>query len=314
MSVDIRIVGLGAFYPERLVKNEQLPALDPPLPVEEIDRIGVLSRHWAGDADDSVKLAVSAARKAMERAEASPDSIDFVIFANWSERRYVPDLAPRLQEALGIQGAFAFDVCGACTGFLLGVTAAAGYMQSARFRRGLVVAGDCSSRRMRPGSRATIVFGDAAGAAVLERDGGRGRRVVDFELRSEGARHGIMEIDADGYLKAHIRQRDLNELAVSSLARASGALLERNRVTWNDVDWVVPHSGTPGIQALLAERLGIDASKVLQNLPRIGNVTTASIPCALDEYIEAGVIRPEHSVLVAAVGLGWNTAAALLVP
>lgn len=305
------MTGLGTYLPERLVTNSQLPALDPPHSLADMDKVGVRARGIASDEEDVLFMAVRAAERALVQAEVSAQSLDFLILANWTERRYVPDFAPRVQQALGAQRAFAFDVGCACAGFLYGLTIAHGYLQNPRYRCGLVLASDRSTRRLRPRSRATLVFGDAAAAMVVEKDAGRGARLIDYELRTDGSQHGIMDIDADGYLNPKIKQRELNQLAGRSLATVSRTLLERNELTLDDVDWILPHSGTAGVQAMLAEHLGAPPEKTLNNLADVGNVTTASIPISLDHFVKRGLMKPGQRVLSSAVGLGWQYCAVL---
>ena len=308
---ELWMTGLGTYLPERLVTNSELPALEPPHSLADMDKVGVRARGIAGDQEDVLFMAVRAGERALARAEVSAQSLDFLILANWTERRYVPDFAPRVQQALGAQRAFAFDVGCACAGFLYGLTIAHGYLQNPRFQRGLVLASDRSTQRLRPRTRATLVFGDAAAAMVVEKDAGRGGRLIDYELRTDGSQHGIMDIDADGYLNPKIKQRELNQLAGRSLAEVSRTLLERNELTVDDVDWFLPHSGTAGVQAMLAEHLGARPEKTLNNLADVGNVTTASIPISLDHFIKRGLIKPGQRVLSAAVGLGWQYCAVL---
>jgi 3-oxoacyl-[acyl-carrier-protein] synthase-3 len=305
------MTGLGTYLPRRSVSNRELPALDPPHTLADMDRVGVRARGIAADDEDVLFMALSAAGRALARAEVEAASLDFLILANWSERRYVPDFAPRLQHALGAPGAFAFDVGCACAGFLYGLSIAHGYLQNPRFKRGLVLASDRSTRRLRPGSRANLVFGDAAAAMVVERDAGRGHRLIDYELRTDGSQNGIMDVDEHGQLNPKIKQRELNQLAGRSLAAVSRALLERNGLGLDDIDWLLPHSGTAGVQAMLAEYLGAPPEKTLNNLADVGNVTTASIPVALDHFISIGKLKPGDRILSAAVGLGWQSCAAL---
>jgi 3-oxoacyl-[acyl-carrier-protein] synthase III len=305
------MTGLGTYLPERLVTNRELPALEPPHSLADMDKVGVRARGIASDQEDVLFMAVRAAERALAQADVSAQSLDFLILANWTERRYVPDFAPRVQQALGAQRAFAFDVGCACAGFLFGLTIAHGYLQNPRYRCGLVLASDRSTRRLRPRSRATLVFGDAAAAMVVEKDAGRGGRLIDYELRTDGSQHGIMDIDADGYLNPKIKQRELNQLAGRSLAAVSRTLLERNELTLDDVDWFLPHSGTAGVQAMLAEHLGAPPEKTLNNLADVGNVTTASIPISLDHFVKRGLMKPGQRVLSAAVGLGWQYCAVL---
>ena len=305
------MTGLGTYLPERLVKNGELPALDPPHTLADMDRVGVRSRGIASDHEDVLFMAVRAAERALGKAEVSAESLDFLILANWSERRYVPDFAPRVQHALGARRAFAFDVGCACAGFIYGLTLAHGYLQNPRFSRGLVLASDRSTRRLRPGSRATLVFGDAAAAMVVQKDAARGSRLLDYELCTDGSQNEIMEVGADGYLNPKLKQRELNQLAGRSLANVSRALLERNQLTLDDIDWLLPHSGTAGVQAMLAEHLGARPEKTLNNLADVGNVTTASIPVSLEHFIKLGQLKHGDRILSAAVGLGWQSCAVL---
>jgi 3-oxoacyl-[acyl-carrier-protein] synthase-3 len=294
-----------------VVENRDLAPLDPPCSLADMDKIGVRARGIALEHEDVLYMALRASERALARAEVEPSSLDFVILANWSERRYVPDFAPRVQHALGARRAFAYDVGCACAGFLYGLTMAHGYLQNPRYRRGLVVASDRSTRRLKPGTRANLVFGDAAAAMVVERDVPRGARLLDYELCTDGSYNGIMEVDAAGQLEPKIKQRELNQLAGRTLAEVSRALLDRNQLTLADVDWILPHSGTAGVQAMLAEHLGAPPEKTLNNLADVGNVTTASIPVSLAHFIETGQLRPGHRVLSAAVGLGWQYCAVL---
>jgi 3-oxoacyl-[acyl-carrier-protein] synthase-3 len=308
----MRITGLGSYLPKDLVDNESLTPLDPPMSVAEMDRLGVRTRGIASDDEGVAEMAVVAAKRALERAGTAAESLDFVILANWSERRFVPDFAPRIQARLGARRAFAFDVGCACSGFVYGLSIAHGFLGNERIRRGLVVASDRSTRRIRPRSRGTLLFGDGAAAALVERGARTGIRMVDYELSTDGSRNGLADVAEDGYLRSHIKQRELNELAVTSLIEVGQRLLARRHLELGDVDFVVPHSGTAGIQAMLAKRLKTDASKILTNLPEVGNLTTASIPSALDQFLHAGVLTPGHRVLSLAVGLGWHAVALLL--
>jgi 3-oxoacyl-[acyl-carrier-protein] synthase-3 len=307
----IRITGLGTYLPQNMVTNETLPALDPPMSVADMDRIGVLRRGRASDEEGVTAMGVIAARRALEQACVDASTLDFIVLANWSERRYVPDCAPVIQAALGANRAFAYDVGCACAGFVYGLAMAHGFLQNERYRRGLVLASDRSTRRIRPRSRGTLVFGDGAGCWVLERDADRGGRLIDYELTSDGAHNGIMDVGADGYLHSRIKQADLNAMAGRSIGAVSRSLLARNGLTFDDLTWVVPHSGTAGVQTMVAENLGIPSAKILTNLPLIGNVTAASIPAALGHFVGEGKIRPGDLILSASVGLGWHAVAAL---
>jgi len=294
------------------VDNAAMRSSFPELSERDFDRIGVSNRHEADDDEDVPAMALRASQAALERANVAAESLDFLILVNWSERRYVPDIAPRVQELLGARKAFAFDVGCACAGFIYALSVAHGYLQNSRFQRGLVVASDYSRRRVRPGSRASLLFGDAAAAAVVGANINAGFNLVDYELGTDGSRSDLMDVDAESYLQTHVRQREVNELAVSSLIRAGKSLLARQGLTFADVDYIVPHSGTAGIQTMLAEALSLPRKKILTNLPSVGNVTAASIPAALEHFLRDGTLQTGQLVLVLAVGVGWHFVAGLI--
>jgi 3-oxoacyl-[acyl-carrier-protein] synthase III len=310
--LSLRILSLGTYFPRRRVDNAAMLSSFPELGEKDLERIGVSSRHEAADDEDVPAMAVRASQVALERASVAAEELDFLILVNWSERRYVPDIAPRVQELLGARKAFAFDVGCACAGFVYALSIAHGYLQNPRFQRGLVVASDYSRRRVRPGSRASLLFGDGAAAAVVGSNVNAGFNLVDYELGTNGARSELMDVDAEGYLVTHVRQREVNELAVSSLVRAGKSVLARQGLTFADVDYIVPHSGTAGIQSMLSEALGLPRQKILTNLPTVGNMTAASIPTALEHFLQAGSLRSGQLVLVLAVGVGWHFVAGLI--
>jgi 3-oxoacyl-[acyl-carrier-protein] synthase-3 len=307
----ISITGMGSYLPRLMHTDETLPALEKPLTAEEQAKIGVHRRGWAGDGEGIAEMAAHAARRALGRAEVDPASLDFLILANWTQRRYIPEFAPKLQALIGAPRAFGFDVSCACAGFVYGVGIAQGFLQNPRFRRGLVVASETTSVRGRPRSKSTVIFGDGAGAFVLEKDAGRGGEVLDLELTTDGTHHHIMEVNEEGWVRTHIAQRELNELAARTFLDASSRVLERAGMTIGDVDWVVPHSGTAGVQATLIKVLGVDPERVLTNFPIVGNLSSAAIPVSLDHFVREGKIRPGQTILSPTTGTGWYGAAML---
>src|SRR5512133_1262806 len=308
----LTITGLGTYLPRNTGDNARLTPLEPPRSVEEMDAIGVLRRGHADETETESMMAIAAGQRALEQAAIEPAQISFVIFVNWTARRYVPDLAPRIQHAVGARNAVAFDLCCACCGFIQALSVAHGYLQQARFGAGLVLTADRSASHMRPKTRATLVFGDGASAAVVQSGAHPGIRLLDYEVRTDGSQNGIMEIDADGYLLPHIRQRELNALAGKRMAEVSLALLERNRLTLDEIRWIVPHSGTAGVQTTLREYLKAAPERVLTTLPFQGNLASSAIPCSLRHFLDSGHLVPGQRILAAAVGLGWQYAAMLL--
>lgn len=307
----VAITGFGSYLPKRMLDNASLPPLDTPVSEEEIRRIGVYRRGWADESEGVAEMGAFAARRALERASVDPATLDLVILANWTQRRYIPEHAPKLLQLLGARKAFGWDVCCACAGFLYGLGMAHGFLQNPRFSRALVVASEHTSRRARPGSKGTLILADAAGAFVLEKRPHETGRLVDYELATDGDHHHIMSISEEGWVRTHIEQRELNQLAGGSMFAVASRLLDRNGMSTRDVAWVIPHSGTAGVQAAVAKKFGLPPEKILTNFESVGNVSSASIPTALDAFVESGRVRPGDMILSMAVGTGWYAAAAL---
>jgi 3-oxoacyl-[acyl-carrier-protein] synthase-3 len=307
----VRITGRGTYFPKLSHTNETLPALDAPPTPEQLARLGVQQRGWAGADEGVAEMGAWAAERALERAGVAAADVDLLILANWTQRRFIPELAPKIQQLLGASKAFAFDISGACTGFVNGVAIAHNFLQQPRYGRALVIGSETVSQRAKPGSRATLVYGDAAAAWVLERDATSGFELIDYELQSDGNHHGLMCVDEQGHVETHAPQVEINALAAGSMARVSRKLLERNRRSLADVTWVVPHSGTEGIQVALSKALEVPGDKVLSNFRTIGNVSSAAIPASLEHFIDAGQIKPGATILSPAVGTGWYASAML---
>jgi len=313
-SHDVRITGFASYLPALMHDNTTLPPLDEPAAPDDLARIGVLRRGWAGDGEGIAEMAAIAARRALARARIAAADLDVIIVANWTQRRYLPEFAPTVKLLLGAGRAFAHELGCACAGFLYGLGTASEFLRNPRYRRALVVASEHTSRRARPGSRGTLILGDAAGAFVLERSGGErasGGRLIDYELACDGEHAGIMEISDEGWVHTRIAQRELCALAARSIAEVSGRLLARNHLTLADVTWVIPHSGTAGVQAAIVRVFALPPERILTNYASVGNVSSASIPVAVDHFVASGLVRPGDVVLSAAVGGGWYAAAAL---
>jgi 3-oxoacyl-[acyl-carrier-protein] synthase-3 len=310
-SHDVRITGFASYLPKLMHDNATLPALDEPIEPAELARLGVHRRGWARDGESVGEMAVLAGRAALDRAQLAASELDLVILANWTQRRYLPEFAPTVKHQLGATRAFAHDLGCACAGFLYGLGTASEFLRNPRYQRALVIASEQTSQRARPGSRGTLILGDAAGAFVLERGTGRGGRLIDYELASDGEHAAIMEISEDGWVRTYIQQRELCGLAAHSILDVSRRLLARNQLTLADIAWIVPHSGTAGVQAAIVRALEVAPERILTNYGAVGNVSSASIPVALDHFVATGKVRPGELVLSAAVGGGWYAAAAL---
>jgi 3-oxoacyl-[acyl-carrier-protein] synthase-3 len=293
--------------------NESLPALDSPATPAELEKIGVHRRGWAGEGEGIAEMACEAAQVALERAGVAASSLDAIVLANWTQRRFIPEFAPKVQSLLGATRAFAFDVSTACAGFVYGVATVHGFLQNPRFSRALVVAAETTSKRGRPGSKATLVFGDGAGAFVLQTEASADKAgtLIDYELAVDGTQHHIMDINDEGWVRTHVKQQELIALTARCFKDVTRAVLSRNGLTMSQVDWLVPHSGTAGVQAALVRALELPAEKVLTNFATIGNTSSAAIPLAIDQFVREGRVKKGDLVLSPTVGTGFYSAALL---
>lgn len=302
----LRFAGYGHYYPRHVRTNEGGVTIDDRTYThEDTAELGVRSLHIADEEETLEYMAARAVRAALSNAGAAAAQTDLLVLANWTDRQFIPEIAPAVAAAVGADGAVAFDLCGACVGFVHGVqTSAALLTAHPGWQRAVVVAADRFAHRARPGTRGQLVFGDAAGAVVLEKgDPQDPQGVLDSVLECDAAQADTVAArPPDGWL---VPRPELIDLAVRSNAQIAHTILDRNDLKISDVDWLVPHPGNNAIHAGVREQLDLSAEKFLTNLPNRGNTGCASIPSTLSEFSEKGVLRPGDLVLSTAVGSGW---------
>ncbi|CAL9353565.1 ketoacyl-ACP synthase III [Streptomyces sp. NPDC012461] len=301
----LRLSGFGHYYPRLLLENGS--AEDPAgNAVDEavIGRLDVRSRHVADEDETPAYMAVRAAHSALEQAGVTPDELDLVIVSNWTDRQFVPEWAPHTAHLLGAGRALAFDVCGACTGFVHGVQTAAAYFGThSAWRHALVVSSERFSRRVRPGSKGELIVGDAAGAAVLSRGAEPDAGLWDSLLISDGSgRETVTAHPPNGWIKS---SRELVSIAAASHADLAARMLARSGVKMDEIDWVVPHPGTGQLHAAVRERLSIPQERFVTNYEIRANTGSASVPIVLSEMARDGRLTPGDLCYTPTVGSGW---------
>lgn len=302
----LRFTGFGHYFPRHRRSHEgEVSVGGRTHDARTAAELGVRSLHVA-DADETLEfMAVRAAAAALEDAGRPADEVDLVVLANWTDRQWIPEIAPGVAAALGADGALAFDLCGACTGFVHAVQTAASMLSGhPGWRRAVVVAADRFSHRARPGTRGQLVFGDAAGAVVLERgDREDPSGLLDSVLDCDASQADTVAArPPQGWLRP---RPELIDLAIGSSLQVAGQVLERNGLKTGDLDWLVPHPGNNAIHAGVRDGLDLPAAKFLTNFATRGNTGCASIPIALSEFTRSGVLKPGDLVLSTAVGSGW---------
>jgi len=326
-TAGVLLRGCGSATPSRSISNQDLGER-----VETSDewirtRTGIGARRVVG-ADESLSdLSLEAAKSALAMAGWSADSLDLILLATST-----PDdlfgSAPRLQGSLGATNAAAFDLTAACSGFLFAVVTAAQYLRTGAMRRILVVGADQLSRWVDwDDRRSCVLFGDAAGALVLEASDDGQDDLEGFLLRSDGSRGGVLQLpqreehqpliaDAThqqgGFHTIQMNGQEVYKFAVREVPAILQSLLSNTGTQPDQLDWLLLHQANQRILDAVADRFKIPHAKVLSNLSSYGNTSAATIPLMLDEAVRDGRIQPGHRLASSGFGAGLSWGAALL--
>lgn len=321
----MEVAGTGKFLPDRIVTNLELERLVDTSDEWIRERTGIRERRIADPEVGAAQMGAEAARAALCRAGVQPEEVDLILVATATPDRLLPATATDVQLRLGATRAAAMDLAAACSGFLYAMTMAEGYLASGRGEVALVVATEKMSAIVDWDDRSTcVLFGDGAGAVVLRRsDGSRG--VLSSFMRSDGALAELLWRPAGGALspmddvvlesRDHLVKmagREVFKSAVRSMAEACDEALRRAGVSAADIDLVVPHQANIRIIEATARYAGIPMEKVYVNVDRYGNMSSATIPVALDEALEEGRIGPGSLILTVAFGAGLTWAASVI--
>lgn len=301
----LRFTGYGHHYPRTYQLNDDREQPDGnAVDAAVIGAVEVRGRHVADEDETPAVLACEAARAAIADADVAADDVDLLVVSNWSDRMYAPEHAPTTATLLGANRALAFDICGACTGWVHGVqTAAALLTATPHWRTAVVVGVDRFSRRVRPGSKGELIVGDAAGATVLTKDDDTRAGLVDSVMFSDGSNRELVDFPLpQGWVKS---KPHLVEAAISCHAFVADTLLGRSGVKMADIDWVVPHPGTGPMHKRLRTELEIPQERFVTNWVERGNTGSAAIPIVLSEMASAGRLKPGELVFTPTIGSGW---------
>lgn len=317
MSVRRSIIkGVGGYLPERIMTNEELVTFVDTSDEWIVERTGIKQRHIAAEGELTSDMAVEAAKQALERANLLPIDIDLVIVGTTTPDRSFPSTACIVQAKLGMTGGAAFDLQAACSGFLYGLAIADSFIQSGAYERILVIGAETLTRLLDYKDRNTcILFGDGAGAAVVEAGKGHGnmsdRGVLTSHLRSDGryrdlltATGGPSSTQTIGTI--HMDGREVFRHAVTNISDAIHQALHATGFTAEDIDWFVPHQANGRILDGTARRVGIAIEKVVITLDKHANTSAASVPLALNSLYESGKLKEDQLVLFEAMGGGFT--------
>lgn len=301
------IRGLGISVPDNILTNADLERL-----VETSDewittRTGIKERHILpkDSALQASDLGAAAALNALQKAGVSPDAVNAIIAGSIVPDKQFPATACFIQEKIGAKNAFAFDITAACAGFVYGVNLASMLIDSGQCENVLVVGAEVLSRVVDWSDRNTcILFGDGAGAALISR-GPADRGVIRSLLRSDGAHAGILYLD-NVTEDMHMDGKQVFKLAVSEVSKVVRDTLALEGLQVSDIDLLVMHQANVRILSAISEKLELPEEKVMVNVHRYGNTSSASIPLALHEAEQTGRLKPGMLVALAAVGGGMS--------
>ena len=321
-----KISALGTYVPPRLLTNADLEKMVDTNNEWIMARVGIRERHIAEKGVATSDLAVEAAKKALAQRGLAPTDIDVIIVGTVTPDMFFPSTACLVQDKLGAKGAWGFDLSAACSGFLYALQLGAKLVESGAHSRVMVIGADTMSSILDYTDRSTcILFGDGAGAVLLEPTQGDEIGMADFLHEIDGSGAKALFMPGGGSLhpstadtvanKLHYVHQDggpVFKTAVRKMYELSHALLERNELSVNEIGCFIPHQANKRIILSTAEKLGMELDRVVINIDRYGNTTAATIPLAMHSAMENGQLKKGDNVLLAAFGGGYTVGAALL--
>ncbi len=285
------------------------------------ERTGIKQRHIAADGETTCDLAEQAALKAMDAAGVKPEDIDVLVLGTTTPDIVFPSTACLLQHRLGMNGIGAMDVNAACSGFIYALSVADKFVRVGDARRALVVGAETLTRMLDWGDRSTcVLFGDGAGAVVLERDEKPG--VLSTHIHADGGYADLLqapvgvsrgfEAAEHGGVRVQMRGNEVFKVAVRTLGSIVDETLAANDLTKDDIDWLIPHQANLRIINATAKKLRMPMERVIVTVDQHGNTSAGSVPLALDAAVRSGQVKRDELILLEAFGGGFTWGSALI--
>ena len=318
-----RLIGTGSALPAKVVTNAELAERVDTSDEWIVERTGIRQRYIAGEGETTATLATAAARAALEDAGVDAASIGLIVLATATPDNTFPATATKVQAALGCTGGIAFDVAAVCSGFLYALATADSLLRTGMAKRALVIGAETFSRILDWEDRTTcVLFGDGAGAVVLEApsgeaQGGDGPGILGTRLHADGSCHDLLYVDGGpsstqtvGYVR--MKGREVFRHAVVNLSDVLKEVLEITGVSADQIDWIVPHQANARILDATAKKLGVAPEKVIVTVQDHANTSAASVPLALDTARKDGRIKQGDLIMLEAMGGGFTWGASLI--
>ncbi len=319
------ITGVGHFAPEERLTNADFEKI-----VDTTDewiqtRTGIRERRVLRNGATS-DLAAGAINDLLKKKNMSAGELDLIIVATVTPDMFFPSTACLIQDKIGAKKAWGFDLSAACSGFLFALVTGMQFIQTGAYKKVVVVGADKMTAITDYTDRANcILFGDAAGAVLLEPGEDERYGILDYVLYCDGSGAPYLNMLGGGSLnppthetvdkKMHYLYQDgkaVFKVAVVGMADVSYEIMKKNNLTGKDVDWLVPHQANKRIIDATANRMELDSSKVMLNIDRYGNTTAATIPLCLSEYFQSGQLKKDHILVLSAFGAGYTWGAILV--
>jgi len=327
-----KILGTGGYLPEGILTNADIEKMVDTNDAWIVERTGIRERHIAPKHMATSDLALIAAQRAIEAAKIKPTDIDMIIFASVTPDQAMPNAACTLQAKLGAGTCVAWDLNAACSGFVFGASTANQYVKTGMYKNILVIGAEVLSRIVNYKDRDTcILFGDAAGAMIFGRseedrdDGSHQSEILAESLFADGTLGDLLTLLAGGSklpITHEVLDKGLNNMtmkgreifknAIRTMSRGASEVLQANKMTLDDVKWIIPHQANQRILEGVAKQLGFPMTKVIMNLDRTGNTSAATVPVAFDEAVRDGRIARGDICLITVFGAGLTSGALLL--
>lgn len=325
-----RFVGTGYYVPERVVTNEELTRYMDTSDAWIVERTGIRERRWVPEGMTGAEMARRASMMAVEDADLQPSDIDAIVLGTLSPDHFFPGTGVFLQRALGLEGIPCLDLRAQCSGFVYGLSVADAWIRSEQYETILLVGVEIQSTGIDVSTRGrdmAVLFGDGAGAAVLQATQNENQGVLSTHIHADGRHAEVLwaefassshhpRIDADiiseGRHFPSMEGKEVFKHAVTRMPEAVHEALEANGLEAGDIDLLIPHQANLRISQMVQRRLGLADDKVYNNIEKYGNTTAATIPIALAEAVREGLVRRGDLVCLVAFGSGFTWGASLV--
>lgn len=311
-----KILATGHYCPSQIRTNADLEKMVDTSDEWITTRSGIKERRIAAANESVVTMGTEAAQQALAMANIDPQEIDLILVATTSNSMAYPSAACEIQGHLGIKDASSFDLSAACTGFIYALSVADQFIKAGQIKKALVIGSDLNSANLDETDRSTVIlFGDGAGAAILEASEEQG--ILSTHLHASASKNDMLTLpqkqrgnEQSGFIQ--MQGNETFKIAVRELSNVVTETLAFNQLDKAEIDWLVPHQANLRIITATAKKLSMSMDQVVVNLDRYGNTSAASVAIALDEAVRDGRIQRGHLILLEAFGGGWTWGSALV--